>query len=82
MSIFNKKPYLAAISGGPDSIALLHMYRRHIRIVAVVKYNKRQDCQCDVDCVVKLCDKYKIKYEILDVTSDVYKQYNFEIISK
>ncbi len=78
MSIFNKKPYLAAISGGPDSIALLHMYRRHIRIVAVVKYNKRQDCQCDVDCVVKLCDKYKIKYEILDVTSDVYKQYNFE----
>lgn len=78
MSIFNKKPYLAAISGGPDSIALLHMYRRHIRIVTIVKYNKRQECQYDVDCVTKLCDKYKIKYEVLDVTPEIYEQYNFE----
>lgn len=78
MSIFNKKPYLAAISGGPDSIALLHMFRRHIKVVCVVKYNKRSDCQYDVDCVIKLCEKYKIKYEILDVTSKIYEEYDFE----
>lgn len=78
MSIFNKKSYLAAVSGGPDSIALLHMYRRHVRIAAIVKYNKREDCQYDVDCATKLCNKYKIKYEILDVTPEVYEKYNFE----
>lgn len=75
MSIFNKKSYLAAVSGGPDSIALLHMYRNHIKVVCTVKYNKRKDCQYDVDCVKKLCDKYKIKHEILDVTPEVYKHY-------
>lgn len=75
MSIFNKKPYLAAVSGGPDSIALLHMYHNHIKVVCTVKYNKRKECQYDVDCVKKLCDKYKIKLEILDVTPVIYKQY-------
>lgn len=76
MSIFNKKPYLAAVSGGPDSIALLHMYRKHIKVVCTVKYNKRKDCQHDVDCVKKLCDKYKIPLEVLDVTPEIYKQYS------
>lgn len=75
MSVFNKKPYIAAVSGGPDSIALLHMYHNHIKVVCTVKYNKRVDCQHDVDCVKQLCDKYKITLEILDVTPEIYEQY-------
>lgn len=75
MSIFNTKQYLGAISGGPDSIALLNMYHRHIKVVCTVKYNKRNDCQYDVDCVKKICDKYKIPLEILDVTNEIYQQY-------
>lgn len=76
MSIFNKKPYLAAISGGPDSIALLNMYHRHIKVVCSVKYNKRSDCDYDIECVKTLCEKYKIPLEILDVDESVYQQYS------
>lgn len=78
MSILNKKPYLGAISGGPDSIALLNMYHRHIKVVCTVKYNKRVNCQDDVDCVQELCDKYKIPLEVLDVTPEIYQQYQSE----
>ena len=78
MSIFNKKNYLAAVSGGPDSIALLHMYRKHIKVVCTVKYNKRTDCAYDVECVEKLCSKYKIPLKILDVTEDIYRKYEFD----
>lgn len=78
MSFLNKKKYLAAVSGGPDSIALLHMYRRHIKVVCTVKYNKRIDCENDIECVKKICLKYKIPLEILDVTDEIYKKYNFE----
>ena len=76
MSIFNTKQYLAAISGGPDSIALLNMYHRHIKVVCTVKYNKRPDCSYDVECVQKICEKYKIHFELLDVTDDIYQKYN------
>ncbi|GAA5414914.1 tRNA lysidine(34) synthetase TilS [Ureaplasma ceti] len=81
MSIFNKKKYIAAISGGPDSMALLHMYRRHIKAVCTVKYNKRPDCQHDVDIVENFCKKHKIKFELLNVTEEMYENVdnnNFE----
>lgn len=78
MSIFNKKNYLAAVSGGPDSIALLHMYKKHIKVVCTVKYNKRIDCTYDVECVEKMCSKYRIPLEILDVTEDIYTKYEFD----
>lgn len=74
MSIFNTKKYIAAVSGGPDSIALLHMYRRHIKAVCTVKYNKRPDCEKDVECVRTLCEKYKIKLEVLDVNEEMYNE--------
>lgn len=74
MSIFNTKKYVAAISGGPDSMALLHMYRKHIKAVCTVKYNKRVDCQNDVDIVEKFCKKYKIPFELLDVTKEMYEE--------
>lgn len=75
MSIFNTKPYLAAISGGPDSIALLNMYHRHIKVVCTVNYHKRVNSNYDVECVKKICDKYKISLEVLDVNDEIYKKY-------
>ena len=76
MSIFNTKKYIAAISGGPDSMALLHMYRRHIKAVCTVKYNKRPDCNVDVEIVKKMCEKWNIKFELLDVDQEIYDQVN------
>ena len=74
MSIFNTKKYIAAISGGPDSMALLHMYRRHIKVVCTVKYNKRPDCDKDVEIVRQMCEKWNIKFELLDVDFEMYNQ--------
>ena len=81
MSILNKKSYVIAVSGGPDSMALLHMYHKFVKAVCTVKYNKRPDCQFDVDCVKKLCTKYNLQFELLDVTEEIYnsiKENNFQ----
>lgn len=72
MSFFNKKRYVIAVSGGPDSMALLHMYHKYVKAVCTVKYNKRPDCDFDVECVKKLCTKYNLQLELLDVTDEIY----------
>lgn len=72
MSILNKKNYVIAVSGGPDSLALLHMYHKYVKAVCTVKYNKRIDCDFDVECVRKMCTKYNLQFELLDVTDEIY----------
>ena len=76
MSILNKKKYVIAVSGGPDSMALLHMYHKYVKAVCTVKYNKRDDCQYDVDCVKLLCKKYNLQFELLDVSTEIYNSIN------
>lgn len=72
MSILNKKRYVIAVSGGPDSMALLHMYHKYVKAVCTVKYNKRVDCDFDVECVKKMCEKYNLQFELLDVDQKMY----------
>lgn len=72
MSFLNRKRYVIAVSGGPDSMALLHMYHKYVKAVCTVKYNKRPDCDFDVECVKKLCSKYNLQLELLDVTDEIY----------
>lgn len=74
MSILNKKKYVAGISGGPDSMALLHMYRNHIKAVCIVNYHKREQANQEVLSVQEYCKKYKIACEVLDVDPQIYSE--------
>lgn len=72
---FNKK-YLAAISGGPDSMAMLNMYKKQIKVVCSVNYNKRENSLIDNKLVEKFCLDNHIKFCMLNVTKEIYDRYN------
>ncbi|RCJ03109.1 tRNA lysidine(34) synthetase TilS, partial [Ureaplasma urealyticum] len=72
--ITNKK-YLAAVSGGPDSMAMLNMYKRNISVVCHVNYHKRESADRDQEIVVDFCKKNNLPIEILDVDEKVYEKY-------
>lgn len=75
------KKYLAAISGGPDSIALLYKYRKKIIAVCCVNYHVRNDSENDVNIVKNMCEKYNIQCFVKDVFPHQFnddKQNNFE----
>lgn len=69
------KKYIAAVSGGPDSMALLSKYRKKIIGVCIVNYKKRKSADYDAQCAVEYCKLYNIKYYILNVDKNVYKKY-------
>lgn len=54
--------YLAAVSGGPDSMALLYAYKKLIYGVCHVNYNKRKTAKRDELIVKNFCLKNKIKF--------------------
>ncbi|MFV0552546.1 MAG: tRNA lysidine(34) synthetase TilS [Anaerorhabdus sp.] len=64
--ILNKK-WIVAVSGGPDSMALLDMCREnHVDIiVAHVNYHKRKTANRDEKCVRDYCTKYKIELKVI-----------------
>lgn len=64
--------YIAAVSGGPDSIALLHKYHKHIAIVCHVNYCKRIDSGHDTKIVSDYCKQYHIPLKTLVVKKYVY----------
>ncbi len=69
--MFTKK-YIAAISGGPDSMSMLDQHRNEIEAVATVHYHKRTDADKDVACVIQYCNNNNIPIHILDVTQQMY----------
>ncbi|MGL4951717.1 MAG: tRNA lysidine(34) synthetase TilS [Mycoplasma sp.] len=70
--------YIFAVSGGPDSMAMLSMYKRKAKAVCVVNYKKRTDSDYDVQCVIKFCKLHNIKYYVLEVTEKIYDIYSSE----
>lgn len=84
-----KKKYIAAISGGPDSMAMLNMYKNKIQLVLHVNYNKRSDSCKDEEIVKNFCFKNSIKFEVLKLNEndykkfqEIYKSNNFQKIAR
>ncbi|CAC13953.1 conserved hypothetical protein [Mycoplasmopsis pulmonis] len=59
---------LIAVSGGPDSMLLLDVFKHHDIVVAHVNYNKRNSSKRDQKIVEDYCFKNNIKLEILNLT--------------
>ena len=79
------KKYIAGISGGPDSMAMLDMYKTKIGSVCTVNYQKRIDSQIDVDIVKNYCLLNNIDFYLLEVTDEMYNSYksnNFQDVAR
>ena len=70
------KKYIAAISGGPDSMALLNKYHKNIIAVCSVDYNKRKNSYLDNEKVKRFCDKHNINFHLLTVNQEIYDKYH------
>ncbi|MGL4950857.1 MAG: tRNA lysidine(34) synthetase TilS [Mycoplasma sp.] len=78
--------YILGVSGGPDSMAMLDMYKKKAKAVCVVNYQKRSDSNIDVECVKSYCELHNIKYYVLNVTKKMYNDYssdsNFQTVAR
>lgn len=66
--------YLLAVSGGPDSMAMLNMYKNRAKAVCTVNYNKRQDSNKDVEIVRNFCEANNIKFYLKEIDPNIYKE--------
>ena len=67
-----KNKYLAAVSGGPDSMALLSQFHNDIVGVCHVNYHYRDTSDYDQSIVAKYCKIYGIQLYVLNIDSSVY----------
>lgn len=67
------KKYIAAVSGGPDSMAMLNMYKNNIEAVCHVNYHKRKDSNNDENIVRNFCNQNNIKLYVKNVDKKDYK---------
>lgn len=75
--VLQHKRILVAVSGGPDSVALLHVlnkwrYERQLTIYAItINHQLREGAQEDVEYVRQLCRQWDISFlsEIIDVSA-------------
>ncbi len=78
----HKNKYLIAVSGGPDSMALLDIiYHIGLKlIVCHVNYHWRDDSDNDELIVRDYCQKHKLECQILEISHEIYKKqkFNFE----
>lgn len=76
---------LAAVSGGPDSMALLHKYQKDIYAVCHVNYHKRATANRDEKIVKKFCKENNIRFFSKQVTQKDYEKYqsnNFQDVAR
>lgn len=69
---FKNKKWMAGVSGGPDSMALLDMYKDKIVGVCHVNYHKRKDSDYDQHLVQNYCSLHHIPLAILNVKHQQY----------
>jgi tRNA(Ile)-lysidine synthase len=82
-----KKKYIAGVSGGPDSMAMLYRYRHKITLVCHVNYHKRKSALRDQKIVEKFCHSNHIPLKVLSVTQKLYDEYkkkskNFQTLAR
>ena len=85
MIVSKKKSYLAGISGGPDSMALLDMYKDVIKVVCHINYHKRKNSDFDMKIVQQYCQKNNIIFECLHISNDYYEkatEKNFQALAR
>lgn len=85
MQFDKRKKYIAAVSGGPDSMALLDKYHKQIVGVCHVNYHKRADSSYDTLVVATYCAQYHIPLEVYDVVKSQYtnsKVHNFQTFAR
>jgi tRNA(Ile)-lysidine synthase len=75
MSINKTKKYLAAVSGGPDSMFMLYLLKDKICGVCHVNYQKRETANRDMAIVKNFCESNKIKFYCLKVNKKILNQY-------
>jgi tRNA(Ile)-lysidine synthase len=75
MYLFKKQNFVAAVSGGPDSMAMLHMYIKKITHVLHVNYHKRDDSNLDEEVVRNFCKLNNLKFASLNVDDEIYSKY-------
>ena len=73
----NKK-YVLGVSGGPDSMALLDLFRKqgYQGVVALVNYHKRVDSTQDYEVVKEYCKQHNIPLAYKEIFS--YDEGNFQ----
>jgi tRNA(Ile)-lysidine synthase len=81
------KLYLIAVSGGPDSMALLDMYKDQIKAVCHINYNHRPTAKRDENIVREYCNTHKLDFSVLNVTKAIYSKYhkvdnNFQTVAR
>ncbi len=71
--------YLVAVSGGPDSMALLNMLRnlKCPLVICHVNYHKRKESDSEQAMIGKYAEKWHIPYHVLD-TSSMKPEGNFQ----
>jgi tRNA(Ile)-lysidine synthase len=79
--------YIAAVSGGPDSMAMLDIYKKNVALVCHVNYQKRDSAYRDAGIVKMYCKNNHIKFNELIVTENIYRKYrkinnNFQAIAR
>jgi tRNA(Ile)-lysidine synthase len=70
-----KTACIAGVSGGPDSMAMLHALRQRIVCVCHVNYHKRPTANRDQNIVKQYCKQNQIPLAILNVNKSVYQKY-------
>ncbi|MGL5640192.1 MAG: tRNA lysidine(34) synthetase TilS [Mycoplasmoidaceae bacterium] len=76
----SSKKYIAAVSGGPDSMAMLNMFKNKIQVVAFVNYKKRVEADYEQKFVEEFCKKNNINFfsYIVDWKNEKDKINNFQ----
>ena len=76
-----KEKVLIACSGGPDSMALLDMYKNKKKVIVChINYHKRKTAKRDENIVKKYCNKYGIPFYKFDYKNN--KKGNFQKLAR